>query len=69
MRGGWKAVERLHRKFAKERDGEALRELVERAREAAASLEGEERTRAQFYLRRMERDLRKWEVLVRRGAA
>ncbi|MEM3087339.1 MAG: hypothetical protein QXO51_03625 [Halobacteria archaeon] len=69
MRGGWKAVERLHRRFERERDLEALRDLVRRAREAAESLDGVERTRAGFYLARMERDLRKWEVLVRRGAA
>ncbi len=68
MRDGWKRVERLHRRFARERETEALRELVERAREVALSLEGVERTRAEFYLRRMERDLRKWEIQVRRGA-
>jgi hypothetical protein len=69
MRGGWKAVERLHRRFERERDLEALRDLVRRAREAAEPLDGVERTRADFYLTRMERDLRKWEILVRRGAA
>lgn len=69
MKGGWKAVERLHRRFEREREVELLRELVGRAREVARALEGVERTRAQFYLERMERDLLKWEILVRRGAA
>lgn len=69
MKGGWNRVQRLHRRFEREREVEALRELVRRAREATEALEGVERTRAEFYLHHMERDLRKWEILVRRGAA
>lgn len=68
MRAGWKAVERLHRRFEREKEVEALRDLVRRAREATEALEGMERTRAGFYLRRMERDLLKWEILMRREA-
>lgn len=64
---GWKSVERLHRRFAEEQELAVLEELVRRAQETVASLEGVERTRAEFYLRKMERDLRKWAIRVRQG--